>query len=173
MRAEPTTAEAAMWELLRADATGYRFRRQVTLWGFIVDFYCPALRIAIEVDGSAHRIPEIAARDEEKEKALERKRVSLLRFENEDVISWPRPVFMRIQEEVARKRLAFKGVDLGVDSKNLKVREKIVVVTVPSAKVDNFAKPVRKKQMTFAELREFDRKYCEWLSKMRAEKRFA
>lgn len=103
MRAQPTNAEAAMWEYLRADETGFRFRRQITLMGYIVDFYCPSLRIAIEVDGSVHLNEEIAAKDAEKERALEARGIKVLRFDNEDVLHFRRPVLMRIQTECERR----------------------------------------------------------------------
>jgi len=51
-RSEPTAAEAAAWDLLRnRRCLGLKFRRQHVIRGFIVDFYCPELRIAVEVDG--------------------------------------------------------------------------------------------------------------------------
>ena len=55
-RQEPTAAEAAAWALLRnRRCLGLKFRRQHVIRGFIVDFYCVELRLAIEVDGTVHR----------------------------------------------------------------------------------------------------------------------
>jgi very-short-patch-repair endonuclease len=113
MRAQPTKAEAAMWEYLRADATGFRFRRQITIQGYIVDFWCPTLRIAIEVDGSVHLNPEIAAKDAEKERVMEARGIRLLRFDNEDVLHFRLPVFMRIKTE-CDQRACLKGLVRGV-----------------------------------------------------------
>jgi very-short-patch-repair endonuclease len=55
MRHAGTEAEAAMWRLLRhRRLVGFKFRRQVPLEGFILDFVCFDRRIVIEVDGSQH-----------------------------------------------------------------------------------------------------------------------
>src|SRR5271163_1945670 len=52
-RQAPTSAEALLWEgLRRRFVAGLRFRRQHIIAGYVVDFYCPSLRLAIEVDGS-------------------------------------------------------------------------------------------------------------------------
>ncbi len=55
MRAEPTQAEASLWEKLRKrQLGGLKFRRQHVIYAFIVDFYCPAAKLVIEIDGSVH-----------------------------------------------------------------------------------------------------------------------
>ncbi len=55
MRILPTASEAAMWATLRRRQLGVRFRRQVILGSFIVDFFAPAVSLVIEVDGGVHR----------------------------------------------------------------------------------------------------------------------
>lgn len=54
MRREPTAAESFLWNHIRRDRLGVRMRRQYVIGGQIPDFYCPALKFAIEVDGSIH-----------------------------------------------------------------------------------------------------------------------
>ena len=55
MRANPTHAEAKLWSRLRyRQVHGLKFRRQHIIAGYIVDFYCPALHLAVEVDGPHH-----------------------------------------------------------------------------------------------------------------------
>jgi len=55
MRRNPTRAEARLWTRLRhRQLEGFKFRRQHIIGGFIVDFYCPMLRLAVEVDGPHH-----------------------------------------------------------------------------------------------------------------------
>ncbi len=55
MRREPTSSERFAWSLLRRRGIlGLKFRRQHVLHGFIVDFYCPQLRLALELDGTPH-----------------------------------------------------------------------------------------------------------------------
>ena len=67
-RKHPTRSEALLWAALRNRQLGPRFRRQHPFAvGFIVDFYCPAYRLVVEVDGAVHRGHEAfdAARDAE------------------------------------------------------------------------------------------------------------
>jgi len=55
MRRNPTRAEALLWDRLRhRQLEGFKFRRQHIIAGFIVDFYCSKLRLAVEVDGPHH-----------------------------------------------------------------------------------------------------------------------
>ncbi len=55
LRREPTPTERHVWSLLRnRRLLGLKFRRQHVLHGFIVDFYCPALKLVIELDGPPH-----------------------------------------------------------------------------------------------------------------------
>ena len=54
MRLEATASEAILWQALRRGALGVRFRRQVILGPFIVDFFAPSHRLVVEVDGPIH-----------------------------------------------------------------------------------------------------------------------
>jgi very-short-patch-repair endonuclease len=56
MRQQPTQAEAQLWSRLRArQLDGLKFRRQHIIAGYIADFYCPAIQLAVEVDGPHHQ----------------------------------------------------------------------------------------------------------------------
>lgn len=67
LRNEPSTSERVMWELLRKNKTGHRFKRQVPIGPYILDFYCPASKVCVEVDGEQHadRQPQDKTRDQE------------------------------------------------------------------------------------------------------------
>jgi len=54
MRVAPSEPERVLWLALRASQLGVRFRRQVVLQGYIVDFFAPAARLVVEVDGAHH-----------------------------------------------------------------------------------------------------------------------
>ena len=66
LRAEATRAEAMLWNALRRNALGVKTRRQHVLLGWILDFYIPAARLAIELDGPTHeaRTDDDRVRDE-------------------------------------------------------------------------------------------------------------
>lgn len=64
MRGAPTPGEALLWAQLRErQLDGWKFRRQAVIAGYIVDFFCPALRLTVEVDGLIHEGQCIEDRD--------------------------------------------------------------------------------------------------------------
>jgi len=64
LRREMTTSERVAWELLRnRRMLGLKFRRQQVIRGYIVDFYCAELRVALEIDGAVHACFEQAFHD--------------------------------------------------------------------------------------------------------------
>jgi very-short-patch-repair endonuclease len=57
-------AEIILWSRLKqGQVLGYKFRRQFGIAGFVVDFYCPKLRLAIEVDGDTHFVGDAPQKD--------------------------------------------------------------------------------------------------------------
>jgi len=82
----PTEAEAVAWALLRnRRCLGLKFRRQHVIRGFIVDFYCAELRLAVEVDGTFHGGRAQAEYDEARSQALAQAGVIVVRISNEHV----------------------------------------------------------------------------------------
>jgi very-short-patch-repair endonuclease len=70
LRRKMTEAEAILWQCLRANQLdGWHFRRQQVIGGFIVDFYCHAAYLAVEVDGPIHEAQ--ADYDREREQVLQ------------------------------------------------------------------------------------------------------
>ena len=85
MRKNPTLAEQKLWkECLRNSK--FRFLRQRPVDQFIVDFYCAALRLVIEVDGSSHFTEVGEAYDRERTQILESYGLRVMRFTNREVI---------------------------------------------------------------------------------------
>ncbi len=85
LRHNMTEAEKALWQHLRANRLdGWHFRRQQIIFGYIVDFYCHALSLIVEVDGEIHekQIEEDRQRDE----ALTMRGFRVIRFKNKDVL---------------------------------------------------------------------------------------
>jgi very-short-patch-repair endonuclease len=80
LRRTLTPPEARLWVALRGKALGgVRFRRQHPLGPYILDFYCPALKLAIEVDGEGHGLPDQAAHDARRDAWLTGQGVRTLR----------------------------------------------------------------------------------------------
>ena len=84
LRGRMTEEERLLWEQLRANRLGgYHFRRQQVILGFIVDFYCHAHGLVVEVDGPIHC--DQAEGDAERDRVLSENGFSVLRVTNEDV----------------------------------------------------------------------------------------
>ncbi len=56
LRNNSTYPEVKLWNFLKQDQIGFMFKRQWPLGGYILDFYCSELKLAIEIDGKIHRL---------------------------------------------------------------------------------------------------------------------
>jgi very-short-patch-repair endonuclease len=85
LRRSQTDAERALWFRLRdRRLQGLKFRRQVPIDGYVVDFCCEALHLIVELDGGQH--VERSVEDAERTTALEAQGYLVLRFWNNDVL---------------------------------------------------------------------------------------
>ena len=92
-----TPAERILWSRIRnSQINGLKFRRQQVIDGFIVDFFCPARCLVIEVDGDVHA--HQVDYDDARQKALEDKGFKILRFSNNEVINETEAVLKTIYE---------------------------------------------------------------------------
>jgi very-short-patch-repair endonuclease len=88
MRKEQTDAEQLLWRLLRnRNFCGFKFRRQHPIGGYILDFFCDELNLAIELDGSGHADIEQAGYDEERTKVLNGAGIRVIRFWNHELMN--------------------------------------------------------------------------------------
>src|SRR5689334_456207 len=83
LRRESTPTEDILWQKLRDRQLGYKFRRQVPIGAFVVDFLCAEADLVVEVDGPIHALQQKA--DQERQNILESLGLSFLRFSTEDV----------------------------------------------------------------------------------------
>jgi very-short-patch-repair endonuclease len=84
LRRDGTDVERRLWQHLRNGQLGdAQFRRQHPAGRYVLDFYCPALALAVELDGGQHA--EAGTRDRERDRWLKQKGVTVLRFWNSDV----------------------------------------------------------------------------------------
>ena len=85
MRREMTAAENKLWyDYLRRD--GNRWLRQKPIDDYLVDFYCPKLKLAIEVDGTTHLENKDKVYDKKRTEELEKLGIKILRFWNNDIL---------------------------------------------------------------------------------------
>jgi very-short-patch-repair endonuclease len=100
MRREPTFAEDRLWEKLRNRRLGdYKFRRQHPIDRFIVDFYCAAAHLVIEVDGEIHEYTQ--EEDALRQAFIESLGLRVLRFTNGEVLTQMEAVLEVIGEVLA------------------------------------------------------------------------
>ena len=86
LRNNLTSAEATLWIHLKGRKLGGRkFRRQFSIENYIIDFYCPAEKLAIELDGAGHFTSAGFEYDEERTKQLNTHGIRVIRFENREV----------------------------------------------------------------------------------------
>ncbi|NLD93272.1 MAG: endonuclease domain-containing protein [Fibrobacter sp.] len=85
MRKSMTTWECMLWEKLRREQLGVKFRRQQIIEGFIADFYCEKKKLVIEVDGSVHDTPEQKEYDARRCRVFEARGLQEIRFRNSEV----------------------------------------------------------------------------------------
>ena len=83
LRQDETAAETLVWDRLRdRRLNGLKFRRQYSIGVYVLDFYCPACCLAIEVDGESHAPQEAQEYDAERTKFLSTLGIRVLRFPN-------------------------------------------------------------------------------------------
>src|SRR3989338_11663111 len=78
--------EVLLWQQLKnRQLEGYKFRRQYSINRYVIDFYCPNLKVAIEIDGDSHYKEDAQEYDIIRENFIKEYGVKFLRFSNEDV----------------------------------------------------------------------------------------
>ncbi len=101
LRKKMTESERALWSLLRRkQIEGYRFRKQVPVGKYIVDFACLEARLIIEVDGGQH---DESASDVERDAWLKAQNFRVLRFWNNDVLKNPEGVMQIVVKVLESK----------------------------------------------------------------------
>jgi very-short-patch-repair endonuclease len=86
LRANATPHERILWRALKElPVEGTHFRRQAPIGPYVVDFFCPAKRLIVELDGGHHNEDEAASRDAERQAWLEQQGYRVIRFWNSDV----------------------------------------------------------------------------------------
>ena len=100
LRNNPTPAERKLWCCLKGrQFCGLLFHRQHGIGRYIVDFYCPKLRLVIEVDGSVHEKSNVIQYDAIRQKFLEEScYLQVVRFTNDEVMNNMERVLKRLEK---------------------------------------------------------------------------
>ncbi|WP_369977318.1 endonuclease domain-containing protein [Xanthomonas bundabergensis] len=110
LRRDMTDAERKLWQHLRCERLyGLKFRRQHPVPPYVVDFYCEALKLAVELDGSQHS----TAADAERTRYLQSQGMHVLRFWNNDAMLQPDAVLESILDFAGGRTLTPTPLPMG------------------------------------------------------------
>lgn len=97
LRHKMTYCEEIVWLHLRRKQFGYRFLRQYSVDHFVLDFYSPELKLAIEIDGNVHNQPDQKGYDNNREKYLSKFNIKFVRITNKEFLGNPDKAFNKIE----------------------------------------------------------------------------
>ncbi len=97
LRKKQTKAEEKLWFELRHEKLGYKFKRQHSIGGYILDFYCPQKKLIIELDGEVHDTKEAREYDAVRDKYFKELGYTTLRFLNREVEDGVKMVLEKIE----------------------------------------------------------------------------
>jgi len=100
LRTDQTEAESVLWSKLRDNQLDCKFRRQYSIGAYIVDFYCPQCKIAVELDGSQHYSEEGLEYDKARTEFINAFNVKVVRFSNLEVMKNLVGVLETIKQEM-------------------------------------------------------------------------
>ena len=101
LRRDQTDAERTFWARVRnRQFFGMRFFRQYSVGPYILDFYCPALKLAVELDGGQHNQPDGREYDKARSDYLNAHGIEVIRFWNNEVLRELEGVLARLEQKV-------------------------------------------------------------------------
>jgi very-short-patch-repair endonuclease len=105
LRNNAPQAESLVWSKLKGkQLLGYKFRRRYSVGPYVIDFYCPALKLAVEIDGDSHF--EEGAKDDDcsRQAFIESFGIQFLRFTNEEIRNNLEGVLAAIAQVVQQRK---------------------------------------------------------------------
>ena len=110
LRRTMTDAERKLWSLLRNNQLGVKFRRQVPFGEHVLDFYCPAAKLCVELDGSQHYSQDGLKSDVERDDDLRDHGIEVVRYSNAEFLrntdGVVQGIFDRVQHRLQKRTLA-------------------------------------------------------------------
>lgn len=87
LRKSMPKGEIVLWNRLKNNKIGYKFRRQQGINNYVVDIYCSKLKLGIEVDGKTHDYPDQIPYDSKRQKYLESLGINIKHFDSDDIFN--------------------------------------------------------------------------------------
>jgi very-short-patch-repair endonuclease len=101
LRRSQTDAERVFWQHVRGKRfLNIKFFRQYSMGSYVLDFYCPKLKLAIELDGGQHADDEVRIYDESRSAFLRTQGIEVVRFWNHDVLKNTDVVLQSLAEKI-------------------------------------------------------------------------
>ena len=100
LRNNMTYCEKMMWIHLRRKQLGYRFLRQYSIDHYVIDFYSPRLKPAVELDGDIHEQAEQRQKDNIRQRYLEEFKITFIRIRNEELMGNSNKAFEKIEKAI-------------------------------------------------------------------------
>lgn len=101
LRKDQTYCEQIMWLHLRnRKLLGIKFKRQYSVDKYVIDFYAPEMKLAVELDGNVHNLPDKKEYDKERQTDIEKYKIKFIRITNEELLGNPNKAFKRIEEKI-------------------------------------------------------------------------
>jgi len=95
-----TYCEKIVWLHLRKRQLGYRFLRQYSVDQFVIDFYCPELKLAVEIDGNVHEIPEQKEYDIARQNYIEEFGIGFIRIKMKSYLAIQIKRFKKLKRQL-------------------------------------------------------------------------
>jgi very-short-patch-repair endonuclease len=103
LRRNQTPSEKIVWMYLKNRQTkGTKFRRQYSIDKYVIDFYCPELKLAIEIDGDVHDLPDQKEHDIIRQNYLQEYGINILRIKNEELSMNANKAFGKIESAIEK-----------------------------------------------------------------------
>ena len=99
LRNNASEPEKRIWYYIRNQQLGIRFRRQVSIGNYIVDFYCPIQALVVEIDGDSHFSDNARTYDRDRTAYFKKLGLRVLRFTNLEVMQNIEGVILKIKSE--------------------------------------------------------------------------
>src|SRR5438045_4817898 len=100
LRNTMTPAEEIIWKAIHINEWKLKFRRQHPIANYVVDFYCHALKLVIEIDSSIHEVDEVKRNDAYRQQHLQELGLNVLRISNEEIFKNKKNILEIIKQKV-------------------------------------------------------------------------